>query len=88
MLFATRFDEHGGVCAMYALAPWAEEEVFADEFLQGLGRPPTPWVAVGDGIVTFTLTNGSASYGLRGYELLRNVHHGVLGAGATWEAPP
>lgn len=85
-MYLEKFDAQGNVCAIYALEPWPDEEIFADEFLQG-GPKAYPWLAVGDGIVTFTLTNGSASYGLREYELRRNVHHGVLGPGATWEPP-
>jgi len=68
---------------VYVTEPWPDQWVFTDEFLT---TDMYPWVAVGDGIATFTVSNGTASYGLHSYELRRNIHHGVLGPGATYEA--
>jgi hypothetical protein len=60
--------------AVEAVGPFPERVCFAREFLE---EASPRYVQMGDGIITFTLDNGSASYGIVGENLMLNTVCGV-----------
>ena len=59
--------------AVDAIGPLPDRVCFAREFLAEASK----YVQIGDGIITFTLDNGTASYGIVGENLMLNTVCGV-----------